>query len=333
MRRQRQAELRVKLLYRYISTGSSSTQTLCLKYLLIYCWGYSNLIDPTSVLHAQTPQTLLLSTDSSALYLYDLRTDSTFTSSTPQQTHHPHDDYVSSITPLPPLEISKAGLSKQWATTGGSTVAIMDIRQGVLVKSEDQGEELLSSCIVDRELVIGSEKGLLRVWQVGSWDDNEQTVAVAGKGASADVLATVGQNPMVAVGSDDGVVRFVDMSRKRPKVLQNAEVRHDEVEGVLGLGFEVGGRMISGGGHVVKVWEDSIKVDDGGDEESDDEGFGATNGKRVNGFGSDQDESEEDGKESSDEEQQKRKKKKRKRNKGKSQSGGQRHVMAFKGMD
>ena len=209
----------------------------------------------------------------------------------------------------------------------------MDIRQGVLVKSEDQGEELLSSCIVDRKLVIGSEKGLLRVWQVGSWDDNEQTVAVAGKGASADVLATVGQNPMVAVGSDDGVVRFVDMSMKRPKVLQNAEVRHDEVEGVLGLGFEVGGRMISGGGHVVKVWEDSIKVDDGEDEESDDEGLGATNGKRVNGFGSDQDESEEDGKESSDEEQQKRKKKKRKRNKSKSQSGGQRHVMAFKGMD
>ena len=306
---------------------------LCLQCLLIYCWGSSNLIDPTSVLHAQTPQTLLLSTDSSALYLYDLRTDSTITSSKPQQTHYPHDDYVSSITPLPPSDISKIGLSKQWATTGGSTVAIMDIRQGVLVKSEDQGEELLSSCIVDRKLVIGSEKGLLRVWQVGSWDDNEQTVAVAGKGASADVLATVGQNPVVAVGSDDGVVRFVDMSRKRLKVLQDAEVRHDEVEGVLGLGFEVGGRMISGGGHVVKVWEDSNKVDDGEDEDGDDEGLGATNGKRVNGFGSDQDESEEDGKESSDEEQQKRRKKKRKRNKSKSQSGGQRHVMAFKGMD
>lgn len=209
----------------------------------------------------------------------------------------------------------------------------MDIRQGVLVKSEDQGEELLSSCIVDRKLVIGSEKGLLRVWQVGSWDDNEQTVAVAGKGASADVLAAVGQKPMVAVGSDDGVVRFVDISRKRPKVLQDTEVRHDEVEGVQGLGFEVGGRMISGGGRVVKVWEDSNKVDDGGGEEGDHEGLGATNGKRVNGFGSDEDEGQEGAKESSDEEQQKRKKKKRKRNKAKSQSGGQRHVMAFTGMD
>ena len=293
----------------------------------------SDSIDPTSVLHAQTPQTLLLSTDSSALYLYDLRAHSTLASSQPQQTHRPHDDYVSSITPLPPTEHSKSGLSKQWATTGGGTVVITDIRKGVLIQSEDQGEELLSSCVVDGKLVVGSEKGLLRIWQVGSWDDNEQTVAVVGKGASADVLAAVGENPMVAVGMDDGCVRFVDMGRKRPKVRHEAEVRHDEVEGVLGLGFEVGGRMISGGGQIVKVWEDSYGVGGGEYDEDEDEGSGATNGKRVNGSGSDEDGSEDGGNESSEEEQRKRKKKKRKRNKGKNQSGGQQHVIAFKGMD
>lgn len=208
----------------------------------------------------------------------------------------------------------------------------MDIRQGLLIKSEDQGEEILSSCIVDGKLAVGSEKGVLRIWQVGSWDDNEQTIAVVGKGASADVLAAVGEDPMVAVGMDDGVVRFVDMGRKRPKVLHEMEVRHDEVEGVLGLGFEVGGRMISGGGQVVQVWEDGYGVEDGGEEE-DEEGLGATNGKRVNDFGSDEDGSEERGDESSEGEQRKRKKKKRKRNKGKNQSGGQQHVIAFKGMD
>lgn len=295
---------------------------------------HNDSIDPTSVLHAQSAQTLLLSTDSSALYLYDLRANATFASSKPQQTHHPHDDYVSSITPLPPTENSKSGLSKQWATTGGSTIAIMDIRQGMLIKSEDQGEEILSSCILDGKLVVGSEKGVLRIWQVGSWDDSEQTVAVVGKGASADVVAAVGENPMVAVGMDDGYVRFVDMGRKRPRVLHEAEVRHDEVEGVLGLGFEVGGRMISGGGQVVKVWEESYGADDVEDEEDEDEGLGVTNGKRVNSFGSDEDGSEEDGDESGAEEQRKRKKrKKRKRNKSKSQSGGQEHVIAFKGMD
>lgn len=210
----------------------------------------------------------------------------------------------------------------------------MDIRQGMLIKSEDQGEEILSSCILDGKLVVGSEKGVLRIWQVGSWDDSEQTVAVVGKGASADVVAAVGENPMVAVGMDDGYVRFVDMGRKRPRVLHEAEVRHDEVEGVLGLGFEVGGRMISGGGQVVKVWEESYGADDVEDEEDEDEGLGVTNGKRVNSFGSDEDGSEEDGDESGAEEQRKRKKrKKRKRNKSKSQSGGQEHVIAFKGMD
>lgn len=294
---------------------------------------HNNSIDPTSILHAQTPQTLLLSTDSSAVYLYDLRANSTLASSNPQQTHHPHDDYVSSMTPLPPTEDSRSGLSKQWASTGGSTIAIMDIRKGVLIKSEDQGEEILSSCIVDGKLVVGSEKGVLRIWQVGSWDDNEQTVAVVGKGASADVLAAMGENPMVAVGMDDGCVRFVDMGRKKPKVLHETEVRHDEVEGVLGLGFEIGGRMISGGGQIVKVWDDNYGLDNGEDEEDEVEEVGARNGKRANGFDSDEDDRGADSVESSEEEQRKgKKKKKRKRNKGKAQSGVQ-HVMSFKGMD
>lgn len=203
----------------------------------------------------------------------------------------------------------------------------------MLVKSEDQGEELLSSCVVDGKLVVGSEKGTLRVWQVGSWDDNEQTIAVVGRGASADVLAAVGEESVVAVGMDDGCLRFVDVERKKPRVLQEAEVRHDEVEGVLGLGFEVWGRMISGGGQVVQVWEDGRGMDGGDDVEDEREGLGAVNGKRVNGFGSDEDGSEEDEVKSSKEEQRKRKKKKRKRNKGKIQNGGQQHVMAFKGMD
>ncbi|CAF9905551.1 MAG: WD repeat-containing protein jip5 [Alectoria fallacina] len=319
-------------LHKYIYTPTPA-EALSMEFAELFLWlgNNSDSIDPPSVLHAPTPKTLLLSTDSSALYLYDLRANSTFTSSKPQQTHHPHDDYVSSITPLPPTGNSKSGFCKQWATTGGSTIAILDIRQGVLIKSEDQGEEILSSCVVDGKLVVGSEKGALRIWQVGSWDDNEQTVAVVGKGASADVLAAVGENQMVAVGLDDGCVRFVDLSRKKPKVLHETEVRHDEVESVLGLGFEVEGRMISGGGQVVKVWEDNYGADDEEDEE--DEDIRAMNNKRVNGFGSDEDGSENGVDESSEEEQRQRKRKKRKRNKSKNQSGGQQHVVAFKGMD
>lgn len=294
----------------------------------------SSSIDRPILLHPLTPQTLLLATDSSALYLYDLRANSTFTSSKPHQTHHPHDDYVTSLTALPPTDASTSGTSKQWVSTGGTTVAVTDLRRGVLVKSEDQGEELLSSTIVNGKLVVGGEKGGLRLWQVGVWDDNEETVTV-GKGASADVLASVpeamGKEQMLAVGMDDGVVRFVGMGGKRAKVL-DFEVKHDEVEGVLGLEFEAGGRMCSGGGAIVKVWEESLAASEGVDGEDEEET--AVDGKRADGFDSDEqtDGDEADGDVSSEEQERPRKRKKRKRNKG-IKNGEAQHVMVFKGMD
>ncbi len=294
----------------------------------------SSSIDPPILLHTLTPQTLLLATDSSALHLYDLRANSTVPSSKPQQTHHPHDDYVTSLTPLPPTDTSTSGTSKQWVSTGGTTVAVTDLRRGVLVKSEVQGEELLSSVIVEGKLVVGGEKGGLRLWQVGVWDDNEETVTV-GKGASADVLAMVpegvGKGRMLAVGMDDGVVRFVGMGGKRAKVL-GFEVRHDDVEGVLGLGFEVGGRMCSGGGAVVKVWEESLASGGGVGAEEEEEEDIAVRGKLGNGSDSDEGEDDDGDGDVSSGEEKPRKRKKRKRNKGKS-NGEAQQVTAFKGMD
>lgn len=203
-----------------------------------------------------------------------------------------------------------------------------DLRRGLLVKSEDQGEELLSSTAINGKVVVGGEKGVLRVWEIGVWDDNEETVRV-GAGASADVLAAVpegvGAEPMVALGMDDGFVRFVGMGGKRARVM--GESRHDEVEGVMGLGWMSDGRMISGGGSVVKVWEEGI----GRGAESGDENDAVSGAKRANGFGSEDDSSEQGEEESSDEEKP-RKRKKKKRGKGKRKDGGQ-HVLAFKGMD
>ena len=203
-----------------------------------------------------------------------------------------------------------------------------DLRRGLLVKSEDQGEELLSSTVINGKVVVGGEKGVLRVWEIGVWDDNEETVRVGG-GASADVLAAVpegvGAEPMLALGMDDGFVRFVGMGGKRARVV--GENRHDEVEGVMGLGWMSDGRMISGGGSVVKVWEEGIDCG----AESEDENDGVNGVKRVNGFGS-EDDSSEQGEDESSEEAKPRKRKKRKRGKGKRKDGGQ-HVSAFKGID
>ena len=201
-----------------------------------------------------------------------------------------------------------------------------DLRRGVLVKSEDQEEELLSSTAINGKVVVGGEKGVLRVWEIGVWDDNEETLRV-GRGASADVLAAasegMGAEPMVALGMDDGFVRFVGMGGKRARVV--GESRHDEMEGVVGLGWMSDGRMISGGGSVVKVWEEGIGC--GADNEDEE-----VNGmKRTNGFGSGNDSSEQGGDESNEEAKPK-KKKKRKRGKGRSKDGGE-HVSAFEGMD
>lgn len=180
------------------------------------------------------------------------------------------------------------------------------------------------------KLVVGGEKGGLRLWELGVWDDNEETITV-GRGASADVLATVpegvGKEQMLAVGMDDGFVRFVGMGGKRPKVV--GEVSHDEVEGVLGLSFDVGGRMCSGGGTVCKIWEESLGIEK---DEEDEEQMCVNGKRRAEGSSVDEDSEADENHSEEEEKPRKKKRKKRKGNKGGGKSGGQ-HVIAFKGMD
>lgn len=152
---------------------------------------------------------------------------------------------------------------------------------------------------------------------------------MVGKGASADVLAAVPDGRTAAIGMDDGVIRFVGIGGKRAKVV--GEVRHDEIEGALGLGFDIGGRMISGGGSVVKIWEEGSDIQDRAEVE-DDADVTAANGKRASGSGIGEDPSDDAEGESSEEEEKPQKKKKRKKNKGRAQNGVQ-HIMAFKSMD
>ncbi|WEW59695.1 WD repeat-containing protein jip5 [Emydomyces testavorans] len=300
-------------------------------------------IDSPSLIHALSPQTLLLATDSGALHLFDLRDRSTEISARPQQTHHPHDDYVSSLTPLPPSETSTSGYSKQWITTGGTTIAVTDLRRGVLVRSEDQGEELVSSVYVTglkaggsnkgEKLVVGGASGVLTLWEKGAWDDQDERIIVDRSldgGESLEVLAKVpdelgSHGKVVAVGQSDGLVRFVQLGPN--KVV--SELLHDELEGVVGLGFDVQRRMISGGGAVVKVWHESVSDEEGNEEELEHgQQFGK---KRKDGAlgGSNEEEDSDDGINGGKDTG---KRKKRKRGKGKDRSGGV-HVMAFKGLD
>jgi hypothetical protein len=283
-------------------------------------------IDSPTIIHALSPQTLLLATDSSALHLYDLRMPSTSVSAKPQQTHYPHGDYISSLTPLPPSETSTSGFSKQWVTTGGTTLAVTDLRRGVMVRSEDQEEELISSVMVrglkaggtskGEKVIVGGAGGVLTLWEKGQWDDQDERITVDRSGGGGESLETLtlvpddlGLGKLVAVGLGDGRVEFVELGPNRLV----AKMVHDEFEGVVGLGFDATGRMVSGGGSVVKVWHEAVENEEDEDEVAK---------------GGDSDEESED---SSDDEMKSRKRtKKQKKNKGR---GGTEHVMAFKGLD
>jgi hypothetical protein len=289
-----------------------------------------------------TPQTLLLATDSSALHIYDLRDSSTSIQSKPSQTHHPHDDYISSISPIPPSDTSTSGFPKQWASVGGSTLAITDLRRGILVKSEDQEEDLTSSLFVSglkaggtskgEKLLVGGAGGVVTLWERGAWDDQDERITVDRGGQAIESMASVpegvgamgfqGQQKIIAVGLEDGRIRFLKLGVN--KVLNQLDVKHDDIEGVIALGFDVAGRMVSGGGQTIKVWHEAKGLPGGARN-----GLGAP--KRTLGS-EDSDGGGADGSSEEEEKSEKSKRRKRKRGKGKDRSGGK-QVLGFKGLD
>ncbi|KAH7412501.1 WD repeat-containing protein jip5 [Cadophora sp. MPI-SDFR-AT-0126] len=321
-----------------LKAANSSTGQVVSKILIPF--DPSGKLDPPTLVHALTPQTLLLATDSAALHLFDLRAPSTL-STKPSQTHRPHDDYISSLTPLPPTENSTSGFSKQWVTTGGTTLAVTDLRRGVLVKSEDQEEELLSSVFVGglpsrpgrskgQKVLVGSSNGVLTLWERGVWDDQDERIIVdggKGGGESLDALVLMpegvgdgGKNVVVGVG--DGTIRIVKLGPNKV----TTELRHDEVEGVVGLGFDVEGRMISGGGSIIKVWQETMNLEEEAEDDDSDDDEAGPKKRAMDGSDDDSDAN------SSEEEDRGRKSRKKRRKANRNKNGGN-GIIGLKGLE
>ncbi|TGJ85142.1 hypothetical protein E0Z10_g3665 [Xylaria hypoxylon] len=310
--------------------------------------------DSPTLLSALSPQTLLLACDSGVLHLLDLR-DGALAASKPQQSHFPHNDFVSSLTPLPPSAESTSGFSKQWISTGGTTLAVTDLRRGVLVRSEDQEDELLCSTFIagmgpkknrDNGVVaVGTGSGVLTLWDKGAWDDQFDRVIVdssRGGGESLDCIVQVpedlSRDKKVAIGLGDGSLRIVNLTKREVE----GSLRHDDLEAIVGLGFDCQGRMISGGGQTVKIWDDSAVPGSDGDEDSDedsddDDDDSDASGDTMPSKNNDKRQANKDsGSDDSDSDNERKHKKKRKKGKGGKVDLGPRGahgILKFKGLD
>ena len=203
-----------------------------------------------------------------------------------------------------------------------------------MVRSEDQEEELISSVYMGglpssgtsrgAKVIVGGSGGVLTLWEKGAWDDQDERIYVQRGFSGGESLETltvvpdeVGKGKMIAVGLGNGAVKFVSIGSN--KVV--SQVMHDEMEGVVGLGFDVEGRMVSGGGQIVKVWHKS----------EGNAGEALYGGKHT--LGSDSDDSDQDSEDGDQEVKESSKsRRKRKKSKGKDRSGGQ-HVIAFHDLD
>ncbi|CCX07957.1 Similar to WD repeat-containing protein jip5; acc. no. A6RWR8 [Pyronema omphalodes CBS 100304] len=305
--------------------------------------------DAASILLPLSAQHLLLGTDEGNIHLFDLRTPTTLPAKANASWLNVHDDHISSLLALPATAASTTGFSRTYISTGDTTLSSFDVRKPgkALARSEPQEDEILCSSFTahapsrntggSEKVMTGTSSGVVTTWNKGFWEDHQERIPLSRKtGDSIDSIITLtedfeisgaGYGTFFAAGSGDGKVRIVKMGgNKVGDLLEGLE------EGVSALAVDCDGRIVSGGGLVVKIWSEKEAQEVEEEEEEEEK-----EGKKRKGGDSDDDsddDSDVEG-ESSDDEKEKKKRKKRKRTggKGKAKSAGVKNVHSFAGLD
>jgi hypothetical protein len=152
------------------------------------------------------------------------------------------------------------------------------------------------------KIIVGGAGGVITIWERGEWEDQGGRVKIAGGDAepvvasgtrgfaadgmeddlTVDALAIVpedlpglegyGRGGRLAVaGLGNGAIRVLRLRGAGGEVLDT--IRHDEggIESVVTLGFEREGRLISGGGEVVKIWQAGVTRDEANEDDEEEE--------------------------------------------------------------
>jgi hypothetical protein len=189
---------------------------------------------------------------------------------------------------------------------------------------------------VGQKVIIGDGSGVLTLWERGIWDDQDERIVLdramdEGAGDSVECLANVPKdivknNKMLAAGMGGGLITLVQLGPN--KVVD--VFRHDEIDAAIALGFDIGNRMISGGGQIVKVWQEKMDLLEG-DSDDDSAGVKVTNGIDKRLLDSDSSMSDENSSEDGEPKRTIPKEKRRKDNSSQSVSGSA--MGSFNGLD
>ena len=232
-------------------------------------------------------------------------------------------------------------------------------------------------------ILVGDSSGGCGFWRKGQWEDRsdyrrlKRQVVIEGvpledygvESLAVAPLTEKEDEPLIVAGLATGTMNFLRPGPSRRDMESSVTHVHDErgLDSCSALAFDVEGRMISGGGSMVRVWHrepqenafaglkfsededgnglvDSMEEDEPGDIVSDDEGsisdLSPKRQRKDSSSDSDKNDGPEDSNESSDTEERRKKRRKKGKKVGKKANGsvkndgrGDHGIMKFSGLD